>query len=771
MKKLISSIMAFTVFFSCAGCSKNGAEKAAKPSNVTASALSGAAYLRSLAEKPDDMSIIYGMLPYSGGERFMLFGTGTDGLGFVTCSADFSSFNPVDFGKLDYGNSYSLDASEDGGIVQLVNHVDYGDLPEPDIYAEDYDEAVYDAAATYDLILNKYAPDGSPVFSNVLDSNVGIGSKRVSVRNIIAGTDSAIININDEYSLISCDGKLIKKFSDTEIKAWGKDKNGRFVCACQPEEEKLIIKSIDPKTGELKENTVTYTFSETVRNKITAGSGEYLMFLSSNTTIFGIKESDMSIEPIFSYQAAGLNPNEAGDYTLCSDGSLLFLDTDYTDYVTKIRKYTPCSPSDIENIPTLTIGRVNFDYMLDDYIKKLNDTQNKFRIEIKEYTCNDNNEFTGLAEDVAKGELPDILVLDDSDQISREYFESLGCLCDLYEFIDTDTELSRDSFVPNILKICETNGKLYSIPNIFRIDAGEVIKTKFADNIDGWTPADRLEFYKNPPEGIKPNKYESDSQYDRFLTVCNIGEFIDKSNATCHFDDGVFADILEYSFDAPSEPNYYYFEPDTPEFDEYIYYWDNNYREDRTPIMNMTFASYDSYINNTKGDFGGEPLTFLKDKPTVEFENGYYAINAASANKELAWEFLREIFTDSFYIDKYNGGKCSWAGFPITVSGLAIRAEMDNSSGPGKPNETSYWYCGNEIIPIGLVEQSDIDAVNSMIYSIEERSPVSGSGIPTSIENEIIYAEIDRFFAGECTADECAEIIQNRVSTYLSEQS
>ena len=37
--------------------------------------------------------------------------------------------------------------------------------------------------------------------------------------------------------------------------------------------------------------------------------------------------------------------------------------------------------------------------------------------------------------------------------------------------------------------------------------------------------------------------------------------------------------------------------------------------------------------------------------------------------------------------------------------------------------------------------------------------------------NGIVSEEVSRYFAGACSAEECAEMIQNRVSIMLSEQS
>lgn len=74
---------------------------------------------------------------------------------------------------------------------------------------------------------------------------------------------------------------------------------------------------------------------------------------------------------------------------------------------------------------------------------------------------------------------------------------------------------------------------------------------------------------------------------------------------------------------------------------------------------------------------------------------------------------------------------------------------------------------GDENIAIGDITDEDYEAVNELIYNAK---PAEKSIYADSKFYEIANEEIDRFFHGECTAEECAEHMQDRISTYLSEQ-
>lgn len=775
MQRSAALIFAAAVAVSGAACSDGG--KKDTPSNVTATALSNAAYKRSIAEKPCGLNVIYFAIPYNNGEKLMLCGSGQTQFDLVSCNADLSDPELMDFGEMDFGTSYSGDVTNDGGFVEVVNKVSYGDLPDPDPSAEDYDEDLYKSIAEYSLCVVRYAADGTKISDCEIDSSICIGEENTLTGKVIAGEDSVIVKLNGDFIMIDYNGKLLGRIENEKVKSVGKDSDGNFVCTIVPDEGKLKVCTIDPKTAEIQTSDIIYNLTDSLRDSIFVGTGDYSMYISTMKGIYGIRKDDRSIEPVFDYSAASINVNETGDVLFLPNGDIIVLHTDYSSWNTKMRLFTPCDSSEIGETITLTIGRINSDYMLDDYIEELNDSQDEFHIQIKEYSYDDNGEITELAEDIAKGELPDILTLEETGQMSRKYFSDLGCLCDLYEFIDKDEELSRDNFIPNIMKLLETDGKLYSLPNIFCMEGADLIKTKFAGNCGDWTPADRLEFYKNPPEGKKQDKYEVISFWTRFHDICSPFEFIDRETNTCNFNDGVFEDILEYVSQFPEtwelDPEIADLNYDDPGWAEYQYYQDSAVRDDRDLVEELWLTSYDGYISTTKGTFGGEPITMLGGKPGVSLTNGSYAINANSPNKELAWEFLREVFTDEFYRNSYKEGTRQWAGLPITISGLEVRAEMDSlprKNKNGEREDSLYWSCGEERISIGLIEQSDIDAVNEIIFSADKLDNRSEKHL-TSAEETIFYEEIDTFIKGGCTAKSCAEMIQNRLSLYLAEQS
>ena len=130
------------------------------------------------------------------------------------------------------------------------------------------------------------------------------------------------------------------------------------------------------------------------------------------------------------------------------------------------------------------------------------------------------------------------------------------------------------------------------------------------------------------------------------------------------------------------------------------------------------------------------------------------------------------MINDDFY-KNYKSGN-GFFGFPVTKSGLEIKAEFDKQPQSNKYDEgfedyTGYIYYygdGDNPSKIGYVDDEIISAVNGLI----EKAVLPKKGIyPGEDFYNIAYEEFDRFFNGQTSAEQCAETMQSRLSVYLSE--
>ena len=100
-----------------------------------------------------------------------------------------------------------------------------------------------------------------------------------------------------------------------------------------------------------------------------------------------------------------------------------------------------------------------------------NSSSTTARIEVTDYSqYNNDKDFTAgvtkLNTEIISGNVPDLFVTTD---LPMGQYAAKGLLKDIYELIDADGELKRESFMTPVLKALETDGKLYSIAPGFGI--------------------------------------------------------------------------------------------------------------------------------------------------------------------------------------------------------------------------------------------------------------------------------------------------------------
>lgn len=139
-------------------------------------------------------------------------------------------------------------------------------------------------------------------------------------------------------------------------------------------------------------------------------------------------------------------------------------------------------------------------------------------------------------------------------------------------------------------------------------------------------------------------------------------------------------------------------------------------------------------------------------------------MSANSKNKELCWEFMQSMLSDEYQ------ESLEWS-LPVSRKAFAKLAEeatkpetyIDEN---GKEVEQPFYiWRGNEDIEIPQMPMSFADELEAYIDGITVYSYYD-----TQIYN-IVDEETGMYFSGDQTAEKAAEMIQSRVTLYLSEQS
>lgn len=484
-----------------------------------------------------------------------------------------------------------------------------------------------------------------------------------------------------------------------------------------------------------------------------ADKENYSYYYHDNTAFYGVK-SDKSREKLIDFANSGLSEVRsiaplADEEFVCTMGSKLYrLSERDADDLAEIKEITLAVALNIDSIQPM--------------IADFNSGSNLYRVNVKNYSDGHEHTIGGfesaahdLEMDIISGNAPDMVWLDTNE---TEKLASKGAFTDLYELMDSDTRFTRDAFLPNYLEAAETDGHLYSITPTFMIRT-MAAKSKFVDK-ENWTFDEFKSAYESRPEGMElfETANNRNAVFDR---LSNSGaDFIDLTTHTCSFDSQEFIDMLEFAGQFPG-------------VDEYA--WEQcSCRNDTALLNDMYFSSFRD-INVQKQSVFGEAITFVgapsaDGKGSVMLPSNQFAIMETSDNKEGAWEFIKLFLAD----ECFNG---SPDGIPVTENGLKKVMEAaleppfyyDELNGNKKVymDETGMDSYSNEQIKITPMTDDEQKRYEQFVRSVRRIS----SGNTELAISSIISEETEYYFAGEHSAKQCAEMIQNRVSILLSEQS
>ncbi|MBR3901323.1 MAG: hypothetical protein IKJ60_07220, partial [Ruminococcus sp.] len=77
MKKLLSLTLTLAMLISAVSCNETGEKKSEPKKSYTAEKMSVAAYKKEALPLPENMQMVYTIMPYNNGKDFLMLGTST----------------------------------------------------------------------------------------------------------------------------------------------------------------------------------------------------------------------------------------------------------------------------------------------------------------------------------------------------------------------------------------------------------------------------------------------------------------------------------------------------------------------------------------------------------------------------------------------------------------------------------------------------------------------------------------------------------------------
>jgi len=568
----------------------------------------------------------------------------------------------------------------------------------------------------------------------------------------------------------------------------------------KPEESGRVFQEIDPAAGKLTGDTVKLPDSA---YNFFPGDDVYDIYYDYNGNIYGYKFDTDTKEKVIDWIECDINSNNLNSYSILPDGRVIAFENTYDDQTQtntmQLIVMTRVDAASVVNKTVLTFACNGLDWNMRDAIVKFNRASNTHRIVVRDYSeYNTDDDYTAgiqkLNTEMLSGKLPDMIDIN-TYSMPIEQYAAKGFLTDLYELIDADPDMSRESFVQPVLKALESaDGKLYQLPQTFAVDTA-IALDKVVGEYDTWNLAAVKDAMTKLQDGATVfDVYRTKSD---ILSTCisrNIDAFVDWENGAAHFDSDEFKALLEFANSFPD-----------------TYDWENADEEDQDSAQNRMNAGkqlmssfYVSSLEdilyqltgyNGKVKFVGYPSEDGTSNHAFQID-GAIAISSTCADKTAAWNFMKQ-FLNEEYQSSYN----IWS-FPINQAAFDAKLkemmteeyQTDDNGNPIRIPKVTYYTDGNgtmtgystgnggvavmQASADGSVEMGENGEVNVYAMTQEQADEILGLinattavyGYDESIMG-IITDEAAPYFAGEKSLDDTVNMIQSRVNLYVAEQS
>jgi ABC-type glycerol-3-phosphate transport system substrate-binding protein len=445
------------------------------------------------------------------------------------------------------------------------------------------------------------------------------------------------------------------------------------------------------------------------------------------------------------------------------DGKLVMANSSSDECI--LSTLTKVDPSAIQDKEIITLGTVYIEDSIRKQIVKFNKKSDKYKINVIDYaqlagedTSDDDTTdeyMTGinkLSLDITQGKAPDIIVFENN--MPFESYANKGALEPLDPYFEADSDIEAADFLSNVLEATKVKGSMYSIIPSFNVQTCVVA----SDNASGEVIT--LDNYKDVCArcGIDPEigmgMVTRDDARELYQTIGS--SYVNYEEGTCSFDSESFVKFLEFIKELPE----YSEDMDYEEYESY-------YRENKSLLKGYWLGSFEDYQVLKKGYFGkdiefnGYPTT--KDGKSYIYPSVQIGMSSDCKNKQAVWEFMKSFLTDEYQ------SNISW-NFPIekkALDALAAKAQEKpyylDANGK-KVEHSSIWSIGGTDVEIAELSKEETQTVVDFIESVTDTESTDDNVI------NIIAEEAAAFYEGQKTAEEVADIIQSRVSIYLSEQ-
>lgn len=487
----------------------------------------------------------------------------------------------------------------------------------------------------------------------------------------------------------------------------------------------------------------------------------YDLFVTDTSGVYGYNIGDEEPVPLLNYVDSDMAVWGLSNILAVNEKEFYAYYDEMDTGQSHLARFIKVDPADVKEKKIITLAMAYMDWSVRSQVIKFNKADEEYRITIQDYstyaTEDDYNAgITRMNADIVSGKVPDILLLNESMPV--ESYMSKGLFEDLNPYIEKDSELDINNFMPNIMEAFSRNGKLYVLVPNFSVQT-LVAKTSDVGPDRGWTVQEAMALWDSKPEGTE---FLNATTRDEMLSNCMrmaSSQFIDPESGKCSFDSEEFIQMLEFINRFPKEIDDDYYT------DQYWENYESQWREGKVLTSYGYIGDFRNYNNMEKGTFG-EDITMIgfpssDGDGSVIVPGSEFAMSSKSKDKEGAWKFLRTFLTEEYQSEIY--------GFKLSINQMkkmaaeATKKPYYEDENGNKVEYDDTIYIGGVEIAIDPMTQQEADDLLEQLLSFKRISRQDDA------LKQIISEEAAAYFAGQKSAEEVARIIQSRAQIYVNE--
>ncbi len=397
----------------------------------------------------------------------------------------------------------------------------------------------------------------------------------------------------------------------------------------------------------------------------------------------------------------------------------------------------------------MTLAAVDLSYGLEEAVLDYNRQETGWRIMMVDYP-----DAETLKADMLGGIVADIIC---TENLHFENLASKGLFADWYTLMDADEDFRREDYLPNFFEALEYDGKLLRLTYDYTVET-YFAKTEFAPQKENYTAADYMDLLESAPDNMAAVPFIGRNNVVDWHLYEMLDMFINWQTGECAFDSPEFVRALQWAESLPENRK--------AEDMEFFQSVDKLFLSDQALLRQSTIRQPIRWHIIRRAYFRDAQITAVGMPMYAgqEGNNGTFlisdsvSVNAQSQYKDAAWNFMKYLLSEDYQ-------KGLTDSMPIHIGVLDEKLTLAT-----KMSATAEQYRDMTIVNVGAASEESMAELRAYICNIGRVSLWNGTDAQERI-GTILSEEIERYFAGGCTAEECADAIQSRVSIYLSEQS